>query len=89
MEIFVSLLVLGGGGLVIWGFISFVRRIGQALAAASTTKGKTPSTRSEEINGMNNGDYYNGPYGYSPMTGYPETQCGSDFDQDAKWYEEH
>jgi hypothetical protein len=40
------------------------------------------------LDGMNNGDYYNGPHGYSPMTGYPETQYGSGFDPDAEWNHE-
>jgi hypothetical protein len=34
-----------------------------------------------DADGMNPGDYYNGPHGYSPMTGYPETQYGSGFEE--------
>ena len=35
--------------------------------------------------GMNEGDYHSGPYGYSPNTAYPETQYGSGFDEEAEW----
>jgi predicted amidophosphoribosyltransferase len=34
---------------------------------------------------MNEGDMHSGPYGYSPNTAYPETQYGSDFDEEAEW----
>jgi hypothetical protein len=36
--------------------------------------------------GMNEGDYHSGPYGYSPGTAYPNTQYGSGFDEEAEWY---
>ena len=34
---------------------------------------------------MNEGDVQSGPAGYSPNTAYPETQYGSDFDEEAEW----
>jgi hypothetical protein len=34
---------------------------------------------------MNEGDLHSGPHGYSPNTAYPETQYGSDFDEEAEW----
>ena len=34
---------------------------------------------------MNQGDYHSGPEGYSPNTAYPETQYGSNFDEEADW----
>lgn len=34
---------------------------------------------------MNEGDVHSGPAGYSPNTAYPETQYGSDFDEEAEW----
>lgn len=34
---------------------------------------------------MNQGDFHSGPHGYSPNTAYPETQYGSDFDEEAEW----
>jgi hypothetical protein len=36
---------------------------------------------------MDEGDYHSGPFGYSPNTPYPETQYGSNFDEDAEWNE--
>ena len=35
--------------------------------------------------GMNQGDNHSGPAGYTPNTAYPETQYGSDFDEEAEW----
>ena len=37
---------------------------------------------------MDEGDFHSGPYGYSPNTAYPETQYGSNFDEDADWNDE-
>jgi hypothetical protein len=37
------------------------------------------------FDGMNEGDYHSGPYGYSPGTAYPNTQYGSGFDEDEEW----
>jgi hypothetical protein len=37
---------------------------------------------------MDEGDYHSGPHGYSPNTAYPETQYGSNFDEDAEWNED-
>jgi len=34
---------------------------------------------------MNDGDLHSGPGGYSPNTAYPETEYGSDFDEEAEW----
>ena len=36
---------------------------------------------------MDQGDYHSGPEGYTPNTAYPETQYGSNFDEDAAWNE--
>ena len=35
--------------------------------------------------GMNQGDYHSGPYGYSPGVAYPGTQYGSGFDEEEEW----
>lgn len=37
---------------------------------------------------MNEGDFHSGPEGYTPNTAYPETQYGSNFDEDAAWNED-
>ncbi|MDH6536945.1 hypothetical protein [Aurantimicrobium minutum] len=91
MDIFFGLLLFGGLVLIIWGFFAFLFAMGRALTGSTPpVTQSTTDTASDEIDGMNNGDYYNGPHGYSPMTGYPETQYGSGFDPDAEWnHEEH
>lgn len=89
METFVGAIVLIGLGLISWGFITFVIGIGKALKTPPVTgTARKPTSATDEIDGMNNGDYYNGPHGYSPMTGYPETQYGSGFNEDAEWNHE-
>jgi hypothetical protein len=47
----------------------------------------TPASRSDEIDGMNEGDYHSGIHGYSPNTAYPDTQYGSGYDSQADWNE--
>jgi len=37
------------------------------------------------FDGMNEGDYHSGPYGYTPGVAYPGTQYGSGFDEDEEW----
>jgi len=37
------------------------------------------------FDGMNEGDYHSGPYGYTPGTAYPNTQYGSGFDEEEEW----
>jgi hypothetical protein len=59
-----------------------------AVTGAATVATASLLAASDEIDGMNEGDYHNGPAGYSPMTAYPETQYGSGFDEDAEWHEE-
>ena len=76
MDIFFGLVLIGGLVLIIWGFFAFLFAIGRALSgtprATPPVTRSTSATASDEIDGMNNGDYYKGPHGYSPMTGYPE-----------------
>ena len=86
MDVFIGLLVFGVAGLIIWGFFAIL--IGFAKAISNPTPPQNYTPASDDIDGMNNGDYYNGPHGYSAMTGYPETQYGSGFDPDAEWNEE-
>lgn len=45
-----------------------------------------PRKRADAI--MDEGDFHSGPEGYSPNTAYPETQYGSNFDEDADWNED-
>ena len=86
MEILIGILLFGGAGLIIWGFFAFLWAIAKGISNPTTPRNYTPA--SDDIDGMNNGDYYNGPHGYSPMTGYPETQYGSGFNPDAEWNHE-
>ena len=88
METIAGVILLVGLGLIGWGFIAFIRGIGKLLSSPTQTPTRYTPPASDNIDGMNNGDYYNGPHGYSPMTGYPETQYGSGFDPDAEWNHE-
>jgi hypothetical protein len=72
--------------LVIWFLVAFCRAVlGPSPSVRTTRHYVDPDA---DADGMNPGDYYNGPHGYSPMTGYPETQYGSGFDPDADWNHE-
>ena len=86
MDVLLVIVILGVFALVIWGFFAFIFAIGRTIS--TPREPSTTQQASDDIDGMNNGDYYNGPYGYSPMTGYPETQYGSGFDPDAEWNHE-
>jgi hypothetical protein len=79
--------VFGGGvALIIWFLVAFCRAVlGPSPSVRTTRHYVDPDA---DADGMNPGDYYNGPHGYSPMTGYPETQYGSGFDPDADWNRE-
>lgn len=83
LSIFIGLVLLAGVVLIIWGFFAFIKAIFSGPGVQ-----QTENKLSDDIDGMNNGDYYNGPHGYSPMTGYPETQYGSGFDPEAEWNHE-
>jgi hypothetical protein len=37
---------------------------------------------------LEDGDVHSGPDGYTPNAPYPETQYGSNFDEDAAWNED-
>jgi hypothetical protein len=55
----------------------------------STHQPLAHTPRSAVASQMDEGDFHSGPHGYSPNTAYPETQYGSNFDEDAEWNEEH
>ena len=44
-----------------------------------------PTPAIKPIPEMDEGDHYSGPAGYTPNTGYPETQYGSGFNEEAEW----
>lgn len=83
-----TILVLGGLVAVVVGAFSFL----WALVTGPRHPVSTQAVRqdaADEIDGMNEGDIHSGPYGYSPNTAYPQTQYGSDFNEDAEWAHEH
>lgn len=90
METLIGIVLFVGLGLIVWGAIAFVIGIMRFIFSPVSPSTQTTVTQnqSDMIDGMNNGDYYNGPHGYSPMTGYPETQYGSGFDPNADWNHE-
>lgn len=55
----------------------------------SRVEATSQKTLAANLYPMNEGDLHSGPYGYSPNTAYPETQYGSNFDEEAEWNEEH
>ena len=59
----------------LWDFL-FSTEVPQQL------KNQTPR---DVASPMDQGDYHSGPHGYSPNTAYPETQYGSNFDEEADW----
>lgn len=73
--------------LIGWFMVLLVR----GLAGSTSGRRSVPGAPDPDADadGMNPGDYYNGPHGYSPMTGYPQTQYGSGFDPEAQWSHEH
>ena len=62
----------------LWDFL-FSTEVPQQL------KNQTPG---DAASPMDQGDYHSGPHGYSPNTAYPETQYGSNFDEEADWNED-
>ena len=90
MNVLSGLIIVVGLGIFVWIIVGFFIFIGRVFTSTPINQTRPPAGASDDIDGMNNGDYYNGPHGYSAMTGYPETQYGSDFDPDAEWnHEEH
>ena len=62
--------------------IAFLR---QLLGLDLSRKNRVANTTANSP--MDQGDYHSGPEGYTPNTAYPETQYGSNFDEDAAWNE--
>jgi hypothetical protein len=76
LALFVLLLLLGGAVLICVGIITFVRAVLSPLQS-----GANPTSR-DEIDGMNEGDYHNGPGGYQAMSSYPDSYYGGDHDEE-------
>ena len=62
------------------------RRLG-AWSLPKSQPGAGSYSRLGTAENMDDGDFHSGPGGYSPNTAYPETQYGSNFDEDAVWSE--
>lgn len=87
MESLVFSLLIGGVALIGWGALAFMRAIFKPRVTPSSLPRLT--SQGDDLDGMNEGDYHNGPDGYSPMSGYPETQYGGHFDNDSEGDERH
>ena len=87
MEPFTTALIiivfLAGGVFIIWigiGMIKLIWNLGNPRPGTRRSQ-QTPET-SDEIDGMNNGDYYNGPGGYHATGGYRNSFYGQMNDPD-------
>lgn len=86
MEIIVLVAVLGGIFLITWGVIAFIK----ALFGSSPHPHTAPrSDASDDLDGMNEGYYHDGPEGYSPMTSYPDSYYGRSGNDDSEDEEHH
>ena len=78
IALFVLLLLVGGVVLICIGIAAF------ALALLLPRKSGAVSTASDDIDGMNEGDYHNGPGGYQPQSAYWQSHYGHhDEDEEA------
>ena len=76
----ITIMVLGAlvlAGWIIFGFFKILMNI-----SARPTSTRSPRDASDEIDGMNNGDYYNGPGGYHATGGYEKSLYGQIYDPD-------
>lgn len=76
LALIVLLLLVGGVVLICIGIVAFVK------AALSPLQSGDSSTSSDDIDGMNEGDYHNGPGGYQAMSSYPYSYYGGDHDEE-------
>lgn len=70
LALIVLLVLLGGVFLICIGIVAFAR------ALLSPRKSEAVSTSSDDIGGMNEGDYHNGPGGYQPLSPYRQSHYG-------------
>lgn len=78
LALIVFLLLLAGAVLICIGIITFVK------AVLSPRQSGVISPGSDDIDGMNEGDYHNGPGGYEGMSSYPDSHYGGEHDEDHK-----
>ena len=72
----VAILLLVGGVLLVLGFFEFIRAITSPLGNASQV------SSNDDLDGMDEGDYHNGPGGYSAGSSYRDSYYGGDHDED-------
>jgi hypothetical protein len=75
-----AIMVLGALVLAGWIIIGFFKILMNISARPTSTRSTTDA--SDEIDGMNNGDYYNGPGGYHATGGYENSFYGQIYDHD-------
>lgn len=80
MEYLVLLLLAAGFFLIVWGFLAFIKAL--FAPRSQTLSSPRASQPTDDIDGMNEGDYYNGPSGYSATGGYRNSYYGRQFDDD-------
>jgi hypothetical protein len=78
--VIILIMVVGTLWLMGWMIIAFFKILMNISARPTSTR--SPSDTSDEIDGMNNGDYYNGPGGYHATGGYENSFYGQIYDHD-------
>lgn len=76
--VIIFIMALGTLALLVWmtiGFFTIIWNLGTATPPRTTDA-------SDDIDGMNNGDYYNGPGGYHATDGYENSHYGQIYDHD-------
>lgn len=62
-----------------------LRQVTDADWIRFTAKKQAVLRATEELDGMDEGDYHSGIHGYSPNTAYPQAPYG--YDRDLDWHE--
>ena len=79
----IIIVFLAGGGIIIWIGIGMLKLIWNSGNPRPGIRRSLHSDEtSDEIDGMNNGDYYNGPGGYHATGGYEKSFYGQIYDPD-------
>jgi hypothetical protein len=81
-SVLVVLFALGLVGLIVWAFIAFFIAITRAPSRPVTRSSSSSAPAGDELDGMNDGDYYNGPGGYHATGGYENSFYGQIYDHD-------
>jgi hypothetical protein len=85
LGVLAGILLLVGAGFILYGFGAFVVGIARRSGEFYSPQGnhyRSSTTPGDELDGMNDGDYYNGPGGYHATGGYENSFYGSMHDGD-------